>query len=70
MIDAVYVLPLPTTLPELVGKIPAAVSRVAHAILKNVWTELEYGVDVCRASLQCHHWTSKLLHIDHKNLIT
>jgi hypothetical protein len=38
--DAVYMPPLATTLPELAGRIRAAVATVTLDLLNNVWTEI------------------------------
>jgi len=48
--DRVYVPPLPTTLNELRHRITAAVAAVTKDMLADVWTELDYRLDVCRAS--------------------
>jgi hypothetical protein len=37
-------------LPELAGRIRDAVTRVTLNVLNNVWTEIEYGYDICRAT--------------------
>jgi len=44
---AVYILPLPTILPKLIWRIPAAVAAVSRAMRINIWTELEYRYDNC-----------------------
>ena len=48
--DKVYVPPLPTTLSELRHRITAAVAAVTNDMLADVWIELDYRLDVCRAS--------------------
>jgi hypothetical protein len=45
MWDAVYVLPLHTTLPVVAGRIGAAVFTVSPSIHTSVQTELEYRYD-------------------------
>jgi hypothetical protein len=54
--------PLATTLPELAGKIRNSVATVTLNLLNNVWTEIEYRYDICRA-------THGALIEGHKNLI-
>jgi hypothetical protein len=46
----VYVPPLATTLPELAGRIRAAVVAVTLSFLNYVWTEIEYRYDICWAT--------------------
>jgi hypothetical protein len=48
--DAVYVPLLATTLPELAGRIRDAVATAILDLLNNVWTEIEYRYDICRAT--------------------
>jgi hypothetical protein len=48
--DAVYVSPLATTLPELAGRKRDAVATVTLDLLNNVWSEVEYRCDICRAT--------------------
>jgi len=40
--NAVYIPSVPTTLPELAGRIYAAVAAVTPSMLTNVWTAPEY----------------------------
>jgi hypothetical protein len=42
IMDVIHTPPLPATLLELAGTIPAAASTATHAMLTNVWPELEY----------------------------
>jgi hypothetical protein len=48
--DAVYVPPLATTLPELVGRMRDAVATFTLDLFNNVWTEIEYRYDICWAT--------------------
>jgi hypothetical protein len=48
--DSVHVQPLATTLPELAGRIRDVVATVTLDLLNNVWTEIEYRYDICRAT--------------------
>jgi hypothetical protein len=48
--DAVYESPLATNLPELAGRLRDAVATVILDLLNNVWTEIEYRYDICRAT--------------------
>jgi hypothetical protein len=42
--------PLVITLPELAGRIRAAVSTVTLNVLNNIWTETEYSYGICHAT--------------------
>jgi hypothetical protein len=37
-------------LPELAGRIRDAVATVTLDLLNNVWTQIEYRYDICRAT--------------------
>jgi hypothetical protein len=52
--DHVYVPPLPTTLEELRERIRTAVTTIDRGQLQNVWTELDYRLDVCRVTNGAH----------------
>jgi hypothetical protein len=47
--DAVYIVPLATTLPELVSSIITEATSVTPHFLSKVWTELECK-NICRAT--------------------
>jgi hypothetical protein len=42
--------PFVATLPGLAGRIRNAVAIVTLDLLHNVWTEIEYRCDICRAT--------------------
>lgn len=52
--DKVYVSPMLTTLQKLQERITAAVMDVDGNMLVNVWTELDYRLDVCRVTKGAH----------------
>lgn len=52
--DKVYVPPLPSTLDELQERITEAVYAITPDMLQRVWTELDYRLDVCRATRGAH----------------
>ena len=54
MEDKVYVPPLPTTLQALQERITAAVADIDGNMILNVWTELDYRLDVCRVTKGAH----------------
>jgi hypothetical protein len=49
-----YVSSLPRDLADLMARITAAVKNIDTPMLKRVWQELEYRIDVCRAT-RCTH---------------
>ena len=51
--NVVYIPPLPTTLPEIAGRIQAPAATVTRAVLINLWTELWYTY-TCRATHGAH----------------
>jgi hypothetical protein len=51
---AVYVPPLPCDLADLKVRIIAAVKNIDAPMLKRVWQELEYRIDVCRVTCDAH----------------
>jgi len=55
--DQVYVPRLPASIPEPKLRIRTAISTITVDMLKTVWNELDYRVDVCRIT--------KGAHIDH-----
>ena len=48
--DRVFVPPWPRDLADLKTRIIAAVKNIDAPILKRVWQEIEYRIDVCRVS--------------------
>jgi len=52
--DHVYVPPLPSSISELKVRIRTAIEITNVDMLKTVWIELDYRVDVCRIA-KCAH---------------
>jgi len=50
----VFVPPLLRDLAELKARITAAVKNIDAPMLKRVWQELEYRIDVCRVTRGAH----------------
>jgi len=50
----VYVPPLSTSIPELKVRIRTAIETITTDMLKTVWNELYYRVDVCRITKGAH----------------
>jgi len=50
----VFVPPLPVSLYELKQRITAAVASVDEDMLRCVWTELDYRIDICRVTKGSH----------------
>ena len=48
--DRVFVPSLPVSLNELKQRITTAVARVDDYMLRSVWTELDYRIDICRVT--------------------
>ena len=48
--DRVFVPPLPVSLNELKLRITTDVASVDEDMLKSVWTELDYRIDICRVT--------------------
>jgi len=46
-----YVPPLPASTPELKVRIRTAIETITADMLKTLWNELDYRVDVCRILL-------------------
>ena len=55
--DRVFVPPLPVSLNELKQRITTAAARVDKDMLRSVWTELDYRINICRVT--------KVSHIEH-----
>jgi hypothetical protein len=51
--DKVCTSPLAATLPELTGRIWADNNVVTPSAVTNVWTELEYRLDMCLVVILC-----------------
>jgi len=49
----VYVPPLPASNPELKVRIRTATETITADMLRTVWNELDYRVDVCRNHKGC-----------------
>jgi hypothetical protein len=62
-----YVPPLATTLLELAGRIRDAAATFTVDLLFNVWTEIEYRYDDCRATHGALF--EDLYNVGHKHLI-
>ena len=45
--DRVFVPPLPVSLNEMKQRITTAVASVDENMLRSVWTELNYSIDIC-----------------------
>ena len=52
--DRVFVPPLPVSLNELKQRITTAVASVDEVMLRSVWTELDYRIDICRVTKDSH----------------
>ena len=52
--DRVFVPPLPISLNELKQRITTAAASVDEDMLKSVWTELDYHIDICRVTKGSH----------------
>jgi len=50
----VFVPPLPVSLNELKQRITAAVASVDEDMLRSVWTELDYRIDICCVTKGSH----------------
>ena len=49
-----FVPPLPVSLNELKQRITTAVASVDEDMLRSVWTELDYRIDMCRVTKGAH----------------
>jgi len=52
--DQGYVPPLHTSIPELKVRIRTAIETITADMLQTAWTELDYGVDICRITKGAH----------------
>ena len=52
--DQVYVPPLPVSIRELKAQIRTAIETITSDMLRTVWNELDYRVDVCRITNGAH----------------
>jgi hypothetical protein len=52
--DEVYILPMPITLNTLKNQIQTVIAEIDKTLLENIWHELEYHFDVCRATNGAH----------------
>jgi len=52
--DRVFVSPLPAGLNEVKERITTAVASVYKDMLRSVWTELEYRIDIRRVTKGSH----------------
>ena len=48
--DKFFFPPLPVSLNELKQRITTAVASVDEEMLRSVWTELDYRIDICRVT--------------------
>ena len=54
MKDRVFIPPLPVSLNELKQRITTAVASVDEDMLRSVWTESDYHIDICRVTKGSH----------------
>ena len=54
VVDRVFVPSLPVSLKELKQRITTAVASVDEDMLRSVWTELDYRIDICRVTNGSH----------------
>ena len=52
--DRVFVPPLPVSLNELKQRITTAAASVDEDMLRSVWPELDYRIDICRVTKGSH----------------
>ena len=52
--DRVFFPPLPVGLNELKQRITTAVASVDQDMLRSVWKELDYRIDICRVTKGSH----------------
>jgi len=52
--DRVFVPSLPVSLNEMKQRITTAVSSVDEDMLRSVWTELDYPIDICLVTKGSH----------------
>ena len=52
--DRVFVPPFPVSLNELKQRITTAFASVDEDMLRSVWTELDYCIDICRVTKGSH----------------
>jgi hypothetical protein len=52
--NAVYVPPLPMSLKELSDQITHALQTITADMIRRVWDEFDYRVDVCRVTHGAH----------------
>jgi hypothetical protein len=52
--DRVFVPPLPVSLNGLKKRITTAVASVDEDVLRSVWTELDYRIDICPVTKGSH----------------
>ena len=52
--DRIFVPPLPVSLNKLKQRITTAVASVDEDMLRSVWTELDYRIDICRVIKGSH----------------
>jgi len=52
--DNVFVPPLAVSLNELKQRITTAVANFDKDMLRSVWTELDYRIDICRVTKGSH----------------
>jgi len=55
--DGVFVPPLPVSLNELKQRITTAVASVDEDMIRSVWTELDYRIDICLCDKRLTHRT-------------
>jgi hypothetical protein len=52
--DSAFVPPLPRDLSELRRRIIPAISRIDHEMMRRVWAEMDYRLDICRVTKGGH----------------
>ena len=67
--DRVFVPPLPASLNEMKHRITTAVARVDEDMLRSVWTELDYRVDICLVTKGSNIEHLLLRHINLKHVL-
>jgi hypothetical protein len=52
--DEFYVPPMPIALNNLKDRIRTATAKLEQPLVPNIWDEVEYILDVCRATIGAH----------------
>jgi hypothetical protein len=62
--DRVYVPPLPTSVDDLKQCITVAAAAADVGMLRSVWGELDYRIDICRVTKGSHIEHLYLTHVN------